>query len=66
MRSTIARRSQLHPLNLSLISDPGNKTVPCYDRYLQGHPDSRDMLFLFPDKTIGLKVFSLPRFWELD
>lgn len=46
--------------------DAGNKPVPCYDRYLAGSPDSRDMLFLFPDKDLGLKVFSLPMFGELD
>ncbi len=42
------------------------KTVPCYDRYIPGNPDSRDMLFLFPDQTLGLKVFSLPMFGELE
>lgn len=46
--------------------DSGDKIVPCYDRYLQGNPDSRDMLFLLPDKSLGLKVFSLPMFGDLD
>jgi hypothetical protein len=46
--------------------DAQNKPVPCYDRYLVGNPDSRDMLFLFPDKTLGLRIFSLPIFGELD
>lgn len=38
------------------------KPVPCYDRYVQGNPDSRDLMFLIPDKSLGLKVFSLPIF----
>ena len=46
--------------------DAANKTVPCYDRYVPGNPDSRDMLFLFPDKTVGLRVFSIPMFGGLD
>lgn len=51
---------------LVAYQDAGKQIVPCYDRYLQGNPDSRDMLFLFPDTTLGLKVFSLPMFGELD
>lgn len=46
--------------------DEAGQAVACYDRYLPGNPDSRDMLFLFPDETIGLEVFSLPIFGELD
>lgn len=42
------------------------KPMTCYDRYIPGNPDSRDMLFLFSDPTVGLKVFSLPMFGELD
>lgn len=51
---------------LVAYQDTGNKPVPCYDRYLPGNPDSRDMLFLLPDKKVGLKVFNLPIFGELD
>jgi hypothetical protein len=40
--------------------DADKKPVPCYDRFISGSPDSRDMLFLFPDATNGLRVFSLP------
>lgn len=40
--------------------------VPCYDRYVQGNPDSRDLLFLIPDQSVGLKVFSLPIFGSFD
>jgi len=46
--------------------DPNKKPVPCYDRYIPGNPDSRDMVFLFPDPTLGLKVFSLPMFGEME
>jgi hypothetical protein len=46
--------------------DAAKKPVACYDRYIPGNPDSRDMLFLFPDQTPGFKVFSLPMFGELD
>lgn len=46
--------------------DSKKETLPCYDRYIPGNPDSRDMLFLFPDQANGLKVFSLPMFGELD
>ncbi len=46
--------------------DPDRKTVPCYDRYVSGNPDSRDMIFLFPDPTLGIQVFSLPLFGEFD
>jgi hypothetical protein len=51
---------------LVAYQDAANKPVPCYDRYLHGNPDSRDMLFLFPDNQNGLRVFSLPMFGELD
>jgi hypothetical protein len=42
------------------------KTVPCYDRYLQGNPDSRDLMFLFPDPSLGLRVFTLPIFGSFE
>jgi len=51
---------------LVVQEDAEKKAVPCYDRYIPGNPDSRDMLFLFPDKTLGLKAFSLPMFGSLD
>jgi hypothetical protein len=46
--------------------DPNKKTVPCYDRYIPGNSDSRDLLLLLPDPTLGLKVFSLPVFGEVE
>jgi hypothetical protein len=51
---------------LVAYEDAEKKIVPCYDRYLQGNADSRDLLFLIPDPTLGFKVFSLPMFGELD
>lgn len=38
------------------------KLVPCYDRYVSSNQDARDIIFLLPDPTLGLKVFSLSEF----
>jgi len=46
--------------------DADGKAVPCYDRQVSSNPNSRDMLFLLPDKALGLKVVSLPIFGSLD
>lgn len=46
--------------------DANKKPVPCYDRYVQSNPDSRDLLFLIPDASLGLKTFSLPIFGSFD
>jgi hypothetical protein len=51
---------------LVAYEDADRKAVPCYDRYVQGNPDSRDLLFLIPDPSVGLKVFSLPVFGSLN
>jgi hypothetical protein len=51
---------------LVAYEDEKRQPVPCYDRYVQGNPDSRDLLFLLPDPTLGIKVFSLPIFGALD
>jgi hypothetical protein len=40
--------------------------VPCYDRYVSDNPDARDIIFLLPDQTLGLKVFSLSEFGPFD
>lgn len=40
--------------------------VPCYDRYVSNNPDARDIIFLLPDQTLGLKVFSLSEFGPFD
>jgi hypothetical protein len=47
-------------------ADANMKPIPCYDRYIPGNPDSRDLLFLLPDTTLGIKVFSLPVFGEME
>ena len=44
----------------------GDKAETCYDRYISGGKDSRQMLFLLPDETSGLSVISLPVFVDLD
>lgn len=46
--------------------DAENKIVPCHDLYLQGHPNSHDILFLPSYKTLEPNVFSLPIFGGLD
>ena len=46
--------------------DAGGKTVAAYDRQATGDPKSREMLFLLPDKTLGLRVLSLPFFGSID
>ncbi len=43
---------------------PEGKAVPCYDRYVSSNPNARNMLFLQPDKTLGVRVSSLPLFGE--
>lgn len=51
---------------LVAYEDADRKPVPCYDRYVQGNPDSRDLLFLIPDQSVGLKVFTLPIFGDFN
>ena len=46
--------------------DAEGKTVESYDRQATGDPKSREMLFLLPDKTLGLRVLSLPFFGSID
>ncbi len=46
--------------------DADGKTVTCYDRQVPANPDSREILFLLPDKTQGMKVLGLPLFGALD
>lgn len=46
--------------------DAGGKTSPCYDRQVSGNPDGQDLLFLMPDKRLGMRIISLPIFGGLD
>lgn len=46
--------------------DADGKTIPCYDRQVSGNPNAWDMLFLLPDKRLGLQIVSLPIFGSLD
>ena len=50
------------------VTRPGEngKTEACYDRYISGRQDSREMLFLLPDEKIGIKVMSMSLFSDLD
>lgn len=47
---------------LAAYEDEKKKPVVCYDRYIPVNEDSRDILFLLPDPTLGLRVFSLSEF----
>ena len=42
------------------------KSVPCYDRLVSGNPNSRNVLFLLPDETVGLRVLNVTIFGEAD
>ena len=55
----------MHRLMIA-YQNAAKKTIPCYDRYIPGNPDSCDMLFLFPDETVGLRIFRMPIFGDLD
>lgn len=47
---------------LVAYADEKKQLVPCYDRYIADNDDARDIIFLLPDPTLGLKVFSLSEF----
>ena len=46
--------------------DADGKSVLCYDRYVSSNPNTRCMLFLLPDKSRGMRVFTLPLFGSFD
>jgi hypothetical protein len=46
--------------------EPDGKSVLCYDRFFSSNPNTRGMLFLLPDKSRGIKVFTLPIFGDFD
>ena len=47
---------------LVAFKDRSGKQVICYDRYLPLNPDSRDLILLLPDATLGLRVVSFAEF----
>ncbi len=47
---------------LVAYADEKKQLVPCYDRYIGSSDEARDIIFLLPDPTLGLKVFSLSEF----
>ena len=51
---------------LAAYSGENKELIPCYDRYIPINKDARDILFLLPDPTLGLKVFSLSEFGPFD
>jgi hypothetical protein len=50
---------------VSILSETGDSKL-AYDRQVPANPDSREMVFLLPDKTLGMKVMSLPVFGEFE
>jgi hypothetical protein len=42
--------------------DEAKEPVTCYDRYIPHNAESRDLLLLFPDTAVGLRVYSLAEF----
>jgi len=46
--------------------DADGKTVSCYDRQVSDNQNSRKFIFLLPDKTMGLRLLSLPIFGDLE
>lgn len=46
--------------------DADGEPKSCFDRYVSNSPNSRKMLFLLPDESIGMKVLSLSLFGTLD
>lgn len=46
--------------------DTRKELIPCYDRYVSTNKEARDIIFLLPDPTLGLKVFSLSEFGPFD
>ena len=50
---------------VSSVDADGEETL-CHDRHVPSNPDSREMLFILPDKTLVLKVVTLPFFGSLD
>ena len=54
----------MYPVVASYLDADANP-VPCYDRLVSGNPNSRSMLLLLQDDTVGLRVLSLTIFGEL-
>jgi hypothetical protein len=46
--------------------DDDDKDVLCHDRHVPDNPESREMLFLMDDKSVVMKVATLPIFGALD
>jgi hypothetical protein len=50
---------------VSFLGEAGDSKL-AYDRQVPANPDSREMVFLFSDKTLGMKVICLPIFGEFE
>lgn len=47
---------------MAAYTNAEKELVPCFDRYVSSNRETRDIVFLLPDPTLGLKVFSLSEF----
>lgn len=61
----VVEENGMYRLMVSYL-DAGGKTVSCYDRFVSGNAQARYLLFLLPDKRLGLRVSSLPLFGEFE
>jgi hypothetical protein len=55
----------MYPVVASYLDADAN-TVSYYDRLVSGNPNSRNMLLLLPDDTVGLRVLSITLFGEIE
>lgn len=51
---------------IAYLNKDSQELIPCYDRYIGHNQAARTYLFLFPNATGGLHVFSLPEFGPFD
>ena len=51
---------------LAAYQNKQGELVPCHDRYVSANQETRDLLLLFPDPTLGLRVYSLSEFGPFD
>jgi hypothetical protein len=61
----VAEGNGMYRLMISHTDGEGQDVIS-YDRQTSAAPNSREMLFLLPDETLGIRVLSLPLFGSID
>jgi len=63
-RSIVKPKPEANGMYRMLVAyaDEQKQLVPCYDRYVASNDDARDLIFLLPYPTLGLKIFSLSEY----